>query len=174
MLIVTSFDEVRASFWNDNAYGVQPTLTEAAVRDAELRLGVSLPTALLSLLRVQNGGGVAAHCNAFPTCVPTSWSEDHVPFDELMGIGRRERMTSILDSPELVEEWNLPSPVVLLSGDGHYWIMLDYRVCGRHGEPSITWFDTDAETELDLAPDFQSFVEGLVQAGGLGTGVQPV
>ncbi|GGU43026.1 hypothetical protein GCM10010289_74800 [Streptomyces violascens] len=173
LLTVTRFDEVKASFWSSDDDGVQPSLTEAAVRDAEFRLSVSLPASLLCLLRLQNGGRVADRWNAFPTCVPTSWSDDHVPLDELMGIGGRERMTSVLDTPELIEEWGLPSPIVLLSGDGHCWIALDYRVCGRLGEPSVTWFDTDADTELALAPDFASFVERLVPADGFKLDIQP-
>lgn len=60
-----------------------------------------------------------------------------------MGNGHRERTLSMLDSPYLVEEWGLPTAVVLLSGDGHYWIGLGYRACGRHGELSVTWFDRD-------------------------------
>jgi hypothetical protein len=85
-------------------------------------------------------------------------------FEQLMGVGRPGRGLSLLDSPYLVEEWGLPSPVVLLSGDGHCWIGLDYRACGSRGEPAVTGFDPDAETELPLAPDFRSFIEGLMPA----------
>jgi hypothetical protein len=174
MLIVTRFDEVRASFWNHDDYRVQPPLTEEMIQDAERLLDVSLPASLLTLLRVRNGGGVADRWNVFPTRMPTSWSEDHVPFGDLMGIGRRERITSLLDTPYLVEEWDLPAPIVLLSGDGHYWVALDYRNCGRQGEPSVTWFDADAESDLVLAPDFESFVEGLTSTDGLDESVQPI
>ncbi|WP_442806115.1 SMI1/KNR4 family protein [Streptomyces sp. NBC_01257] len=131
-------------------YGVQPPLTDAVIQDAECRLGVRLPASLLDILRVQNGGLVAESWNAFPTDVPTSWSEDHVPLDEIRGIGRQDGQPSLLDSDYLVEEWGLPSPLVLLSGDGHCWIALDYRTCGRLGEPSVTWFHVDDDTELPL------------------------
>ncbi|ALO12409.1 hypothetical protein AQF52_6819 [Streptomyces venezuelae] len=155
---------VKATFWGEGVYGVQPPLTDAVVQDAENRLGVRLPASLLEILRVQNGGLVAELSNAFPTDVPTSWSENHVPLDDMMGIGRRNDRLSLLDSPYLVEEWGLPSPVVLLSGDGHCWIALDYRACGESGEPSVTWFDLDTDTELPLATDFQTFVERLTAA----------
>ncbi|CUM36984.1 SMI1/KNR4 family protein [Streptomyces gardneri] len=158
------FDVVKATFWGEGVYGVQPPLTDAVVQDAENRLGVRLPASLLEILRVQNGGLVAELSNAFPTDVPTSWSENHVPLDDMMGIGRRNDRLSLLDSPYLVEEWGLPSPVVLLSGDGHCWIALDYRACGESGEPSVTWFDLDTDTELPLATDFQTFVERLTAA----------
>ncbi|MFI1184761.1 SMI1/KNR4 family protein [Streptomyces californicus] len=134
------------------------------VRDAERVLGVTLPSALIDLLPLRNGGTVSADHDAFPTHRPTSWSEDHVPFDELMGIGRRAGTSSVLDTPYLAGEWGLPTPLVLLSGDGHCWIALDYRGCGRDGEPSVTWFETDLGTELVLAEDFRSFVEELVPA----------
>ncbi|MFD9010003.1 SMI1/KNR4 family protein [Streptomyces sp. NPDC059552] len=158
------FDEVKATFWGEGLHGVQPPPTDAVVQDAERQLGVRLPASLLEILRVQNGGLVAELWNAFPTDVPTSWSEDHVPLDDMMGIGRHDDRLSLLDSPYLVEEWGLPSPLVLLSGDGHCWIALDYRACGERGEPSVTWFDVDTDTELPLATDFQTFVERLTAA----------
>ncbi|MFF7888610.1 SMI1/KNR4 family protein [Streptomyces sp. NPDC020794] len=161
---MAGFDEVKATFWGEGLYGVQAPLTDWVVQDAELRLGVRLPVSLLEILRVQNGGLVAELWNAFPTDVPTSWSENHVPLDEVRGIGRHDGQLSLLDSPYLVEEWGLPSPLVLLSGDGHCWIALDYRACGERGEPSVTWFDVDGDTELPLATNFQTFVERLTAA----------
>ncbi|MFV5997946.1 SMI1/KNR4 family protein [Streptomyces sp. NPDC056231] len=165
------FDEVKAALWSGGTYGVQPPLTDEVVAEAEQTLGVALPLSLLDLLRVENGGEVSSDWNAFPTDQPTSWSADHVPFGELMGIGHRERMVSLLDTPYLVEEWDLPSPVVLISGDGHYWIALDYRECGRQGQPSVTWLDTDLDMELRLAADFRSFVEGLTSEASFGSEV---
>ncbi|WP_432043656.1 SMI1/KNR4 family protein [Streptomyces cadmiisoli] len=156
------FEEVKETFWGEGAYGVQPALTDRAVRDAEHELGVTLPPSLLDLLSEQNGGVVADAWNAAPAAEPTSWSQDHVPFGELMGIGHSETMVSLLDTPYLVEEWGLPSSIVLVSGHGHYWIALDYRECGSDGEPMVTWFDIEFDVELQLAKDFRSFVEGLV------------
>ena len=158
------FDEVVATFWNIGDIGVQEPLTDEMVQETESELGVTLPPTLLDLLRVQNGGIVADGHDAFPTSQPTSWSEDHVPLDHLMGIGRNERVASLLDTPYLVEEWGLSKSLVLLSGDGHCWIALDYRVCGRDGEPSVTWIETDLNAELALADDFRSFVEGLTSS----------
>ncbi|MFE5940610.1 SMI1/KNR4 family protein [Streptomyces sp. NPDC056470] len=134
-------------------------MTDESIAEAERHLNVRLPASLLDLLRERNGGPVASGRDAFPTSRPTSWAPDHVPFDFVMGIGRREQALSLLDSPYLVEEWGLPRGVVLISGDGHCWIGLDYR--GRDGEPSVAWFDADGGSELALAPDFRSFLAGL-------------
>jgi hypothetical protein len=155
---VADFDEIKAVFWGDGTYDVQPPLTNEDVREAEDLLGVTLPAALLDLLRVQNGGIVACGRRRYPTSAPTSWAGDHVPLIDLMGIGHTRGVASLLDAPDLIEEWGLPDGVVPLSGDGHCWIALDYRRCA---EPSVTWLDTDRHTELALAPDFRSFVEGL-------------
>ncbi|GAA3372916.1 SMI1/KNR4 family protein [Streptomyces racemochromogenes] len=138
----------------------QPPLTDAVVEDAERRLGVRLPASLLEILRVRNGGVVADAWNAFPTEVPTSWSGN-------LGIGRHDGRLSMLDTAYLAEEWGSPSPLVLLSGDGHCWIALDYRGCAVDEEPSVTWFDVDDSSELPLAADFRAFVERLTAAAAL-------
>jgi hypothetical protein len=153
---VADFDEIKVAFWADGTYDVHPPLTDAAVQEAEAVLGVALPAALLDLLRVQNGGGVACGRRRYPTSAPTSWADDHVPLPDLMGIGHTKGVTSLLDVPDLIEEWGLPAGVVPLSGDGPTWVALDYR---RAGEPAVVWLDNGRE--LALAPDFRSFVEGL-------------
>lgn len=155
------FEKVRETFWSDSPVGVQPSLTDEMIADAELLLGVRLPSELLDLLRLQNGGVVAEAWNSSRTTVRTSWSDSHVPFDTMYGIGVIENNLSLLDTPYLVDEWDLTSPLVLLTGDGHWWIALDYRERGRDGRPSVTWFDTGLDQESHLAPDFRSFVQGL-------------
>lgn len=164
---MAGFDEVKASFWRDSPFGVLPPLTDDVIRETEGSLGLRLPGALLELLRVQNGGPVRDRWNAFRTSRPTSWSSNHVPLRTVFGIGPTDGFGSLLDSPYLVREWGLPSQVVLLSGSGPCWIALDYRTGGGAGEPVVTWFDQDYSTELLLAKDFRSFVEGLTAASQL-------
>jgi len=160
---MAGFDEVKASFWSDSAYGALPPLTGVAISEAEGSLGLRLPGSLLELLWVQNGGVVSGRWNAFRTGSPTSWSSNHVPLRAMFGIGSTDCFGSLLYSPYLVREWGMPSPVVLLSGEGPFWIALDYRVVST-GEPAVTWFDQDDNEERLLAKDFRSFVEGLTAA----------
>jgi hypothetical protein len=163
------FDDVAASFWGEGPYGVLEPLTTEAVEDAEKTLGVTLPLELVELLRRQNGGPVADEWSACPTDVPTSWSPDHVAFDHVFGIGpgiagragSKDLRITLLDSPYLIEEWGLPSSVVLVSGGAHCWIGLDYRTCGSSGSPSVVWLDDEFKTEVTLADSFRSFVERL-------------
>lgn len=163
MLGVAPFDEVEASFWHlDITHDMLPRLTPDVIVAAERELGVTLPDDLLRLLRIQNGGAVADAWDACPAG-SNSYANDHIPFDQLFGIGPadRARALTLVDTPYLVQEWDLPTSVVLLSGQGHYWVALDYRTCGPDGEPSVTWIDNEMEHGLQLAPDFRAFVELL-------------
>lgn len=163
MIDVASFEQVEASFWDTTVErGVVAPLTRDMVAAAERELGVTLPGDLLRLLRTQNGGVVADSWDACPA-EPNFYADDHVPFDQLFGLrlGGDAHTISMLDTAYLVQEWDLPTPVVLLSGQGHYWIALDYRTSGPNGEPAVTWIHNEMEHELRLAPDFRTFVERL-------------
>ncbi|MEU7768837.1 SMI1/KNR4 family protein [Nocardia sp. NPDC049190] len=159
---VAKFEEVITSFWQDPIDDDHVALTDAAIRDAEEKLGVRLPASLLRLLRVRNGGRVADRWDAFPV-EGSTWSEHHACFDYLDGI-LDEDGSSVIDTPYLVQEWELPAPVVLLNGDGHWWVALDYRACGPTGEPSVVEINSDGPVVLFLASDFESFVEGLTSS----------
>ncbi|WP_433663955.1 SMI1/KNR4 family protein [Nocardia sp. CA-128927] len=161
---MATLDQVMASFWGDSDYGVFPPLTDEAIREAEDRFGVTLPASLVRLLRVQNGGTVAKQRNAFPFPPHTPGGDRYAPFDVVMGISPADAFVSMLDTPYLVAEWGLPTPIVLLAGNGHWWVGLDYRSCGPQGEPSVAFFDADRESSLTLASDFETFLQGLTAA----------
>ena len=147
------------SFWDENFYN-HPPLTETMVASAESALGVRLPDELIALLRVQNGGYTKGF--AFPMLRRTSWAEDHVPLTELFGIVTDPSIRSaqnILDTAYMTKEWGLPPRQVLLCGDGHWWLTLDYRVSGR---PRVAWLDCEIGEDIPIAPAFPEFLNGLV------------
>lgn len=150
---------MRPYFFLPNDYGKLPQLTEDAIQRAEQILGVKLPESYLQVLKVQNGGSV--RYNTHPSPVPTLEAVDHVPFDHIKGIGEAK---GIVESPYFIEEWELPNHLVLLCGDGHWWVALDYRVCGPQGEPSVVYVgvETDPIEDVQLAPSFAVFLDGLV------------
>ncbi|TDN38568.1 hypothetical protein A8B98_23050 [Hymenobacter sp. UV11] len=146
------------NFWDSNFYK-HPALTTDAVNEAEKLLGVRLPSEFIELLNVQNGGYTKGF--AYPTTQPTSWAEDHVSLSELFGIVAESFDTaqSILLTAYMTEEWGLPEKQVLLCGDGHWWITLDYR----KGEvPTVSWIDTEVEQDIHIADSFAAFLNGLV------------
>lgn len=148
-------------FWGTNYYA-HPPLTDEMLRRAEELLQVRLPSELVALLRIQNGG----YTNGFahPMSVRTAWAEDHVPLDDLFGIVTDESVQTaqnMLSTAYMTEEWELPPKQVLLSGDGHWWVTLDYR---RSTEPSVAWIDVECGEEVQIAPSFGEFLNGLVPA----------
>ncbi len=146
------------AFWSE-APSANPPLTPTMVQEVETQLGIKLPAEFVALLQFKNGGYTRGYC--FPTSSPTSWSKTHVPFDEMFGIGSPSGPVghqNIYDTGYMTEEWGLPQNQVLLSGDGHWWITLDYR---SPGEPRVSWVDVERSEELELAPSFAAFVSGL-------------
>ncbi len=49
---------------------------------------------------------------------------------------------------------------MLLDGDGHTWIALDYRKPGR--EPPVIFIESDSKESTVLAPTFAAFFEALI------------
>ena len=150
---------VADQFWEENYYK-HPPLSDKMVEVAERRLGVKLPSELLALLRIQNGG--YTHGFAFPTTQPTSWAKDHVSLRDLFGIVIDPKLTTaqnILDTEYMTNEWGLPRHQVLLTGEGHWWITLDYR---DKLVPSVAWIDVDSDQDIQIAPTFAAFLDGLV------------
>lgn len=148
-----------------------PRLTDEMVAAAEDELGVVLPVAYVELMRVCNGG--YTRNAALPTAQPTSWAADHVPVDVIFGIpatgdrGRFGAGLGILQTEYLSTEWGLPGGLVLLNGDGHWWIALDYRRSGPSGPPTVVWIDLERGEDLQVAGSFATFLDELVPSTDL-------
>lgn len=134
--------------WRVPAYlpYVQPSLTDGAVAEAEKRWGVTLPSAYLELLAIQNGGYLRYE-------LPDSTLE------KLYGIG--PRAPSIM-TQHVSEEWGQVSfdlgGLVPLDGDGHWHICLDYR----GGEaPCVSYVDIECDSQQTLASSFDDFLSKL-------------
>lgn len=142
------------TIWRDDDYYKLLPLTDKAVEDAEEKLKVKLPESYINLLKEQNGGYI--NYNSFPSSVPTSWAEDHIHIDHILGVGEED---GILQSEYLIKEWGLPTNIVLFSGEGHSWVAFDYRNTKK--EPPIIYIDSDSEQVIELAPNFETFLNGL-------------
>ncbi|MEK4684359.1 SMI1/KNR4 family protein [Bacillus sp. FSL M8-0256] len=143
-------------FWeiDEEGYYTLEKINEKKIAKAEKKLGVILPDTYKKLILEQNGGYIVH--NAFPTSHPNSWAEDHIQFNHLRGIAKDE---GIMDSEYLIEEWELPKGLVLINGDGHTWVAMDYRKTKEN--PPIHYFDVEMEEDFKLADSFDEFIEGL-------------
>lgn len=149
-------------FWDSNYYN-NPPVTDEMVKKAERILGVKLPDTFIELLRQQNGGYTKGF--AFPMKKKTTWADDHVPLNELFGIVVNKNSDSghnILQTDYMIKEWGLPEKLVLLTGDGHWWITLDYR---KESVPTVRWIDIECGEDVHIANNFEEFINGLVSEG---------
>ena len=147
------------SFWeiDEEGYYTLKKINEAEIAKAEKKLGVTLPDTYKKLILEQNGGNTIH--NAFPTTHSNSWAEDHIQFNHLLGIAEDE---GIMDSAYLIKEWELPEGLVLINGDGHTWVAMDYRKTKEN--PAIHYFDVEMEEDFKLADSFDEFIQGLYTA----------
>ncbi|WP_170138838.1 SMI1/KNR4 family protein [Oceanobacillus chungangensis] len=120
---------------------------------AEEKLGIELPKLYKKLVKKQNGGYIKR--TVFPIDFSTESVEDYIEVDSIFGIGE----DGILDSEYLIKEWELPNDLVLLNGEGHTWVAMDYR--GKTKNPSIVYIDVEEEVEFQIARSFSEFIERL-------------
>lgn len=149
----------KENFWDNNYYN-HPELTDALIQNAEKELKVKLPSSFIDLLKIMNGGYTIGFL--FPIKTETAWAGNYIPLPSLNGIvvdTDIETTLNILDTPYMTKEWGLPEKQVLLSGDGHCWITLDYR---NIDTPTIRWIDVDAQEDVHVANSFEDFLKGLL------------
>ncbi len=151
-------------FWRDSKY-VGSAPSNALIASVEAELGVRLPSSYVELMRVRNGGTPR---NQFYPTAATSWADDHVAVSEVLSIGR-DKTNSLCGahgSRFMQEEWGYPDIGICIwdcPSGGHDMIMLDYRTCGRSGEPEVVHVSQEHDFEVTfLAKNFETFVRGLV------------
>lgn len=89
------------NIWQEDVeYYKLTSLTNKAVENAEEKLKVKLPKSYIDLLKEQNGGYI--NYTSYPSNVPTSWAEDHINVDHILGINEED---GILKSEYLIQEW---------------------------------------------------------------------
>ena len=156
-------------FWEDCDYAaenyVEPSPTDKQIAEIEALLGYKLPAAYVELSRVQNGGSPNNTC--FRTNTPTSWAEDHVALTGIYAIGKTAHYSlgGSMSTQFWIDEWGYP-PIGIYFADcpsaGHDMIALDYRECGRTGEPSVVHVDQEGGYKITpLADNFEAFIRGL-------------
>ncbi|WP_204082678.1 SMI1/KNR4 family protein [Asanoa ishikariensis] len=157
------------SFWDDSEYALDAFVDDPPsaelVASVEAELGYRLPASYVTLMRWHNGG--IPRNTWCPAPSPTTWADDHVFVDGIMGIGRTKRysLAGAGGYRLWLGEWEYP-PIGVYFGTcpsgGHDLIAFDYRECGPDGEPRVVHVDQDWDYGITvLAPDFVSFVGAL-------------
>lgn len=159
-----------SSFWEDSDYArmeyVSAPLTDEMIASVEQELGYKLPTSYIQMMKQQNGG--IPRDTRFPTVEGTSWAEDHIAISGILGIGRDKgySLCGEFGSRFMIEEWGYPDIGVVICdcpSAGHDVVMLNYRACGKDGEPEVIHVDQEGDYKITfLAPNFGAFIRGLV------------
>lgn len=157
------------TFWKQSEYAdskyVDKPLAPAALVEIEAELGFKLPASYVELAAHQNGGTPLRTLHK--TSTPTSWSRDHVALTGIYSIGRTKpkSLCGTFSSRFWIEAWEYPAIGVYLAdcaSAGHDMFCLDYRACGKTGEPSVAHVDQERDFAITLiAPTFESFVRNL-------------
>ncbi len=158
-------------FWNESEYArenyTEPPPSDELIAEIEEELGgYKLPASYIELMKMQNGGLLNKNC--FPA-EDTGWSDNHAAITGIMGIGK-DKIYSLcgdLGSTFFTTEGGYPD-IGFCIGDtptaGHHMVMLDYRKCGKEGEPEVVYVgqDVDDYSITFLAKGFETFIRGLV------------
>jgi len=145
------------SIWQKPIYlpYLQPELTEKAIKDAEQKLGYTLPNELIELLQIQNGGYIKKRLK--------EWLHD-----QIYGIGPHFPSITDVDWTEYKGWVSFElEGLIPFDGDGHWHICLDYR--NHTATPEITYIDTETDKQRKIAGSFSDYlslltleVEGLL------------
>ena len=159
-----------SNFWDQSEYAsreyVSAPPTDEIITSVESELGYKLPASYVELMKNQNGGIPVNTCAL--TEEGTSWAEDHVALTGIFGIGREKTysLCGSLGSQFMIDEWEYPAIGIYFSdcpSAGHDMICMDYRKCGKEGEPEIVHVDQEDDFKITfLAKDFETFIKGLV------------
>lgn len=159
------------NFWYDHEYYtknyVEAPLTDEMITLTEKKLGYKLPQSYISLMKTQNGGAPKKNY----------WWKEDAKSDEVnviglgafFGIGKEKKYSIFGERGNefWFTEWEYPREIGMIIADtetgGHHMIYLDYRECGKEGEPkvSVCFQESDYKTQV-LAENFEEFLSMLV------------
>lgn len=163
-------EDVLKNLWDDDEYSYKEYIceypTDEMIRKVEKEIRYKLPESYIELMKIHNGGILKR--DAIRTDTPTSWAEDHVAVTGLYGIGfdKANSLCGEFGSRFWIEEWEYPDIGVAIAdcpSAGHDMIFLDYRECGKNGEPCVVHIDQEYDYKITkLADNFEEFIYNLV------------
>ncbi len=163
-----------SQFWDDDRLALEEYVDEAPsdtlIASIETELGYRLPETYLALMKQHNGGIPYATCYPLPKTEDSE--KDYAEITGFLSIGRKKpnSLCGAAGNKLFKEGWHYPDYGVYICdcpSAGFDLILLDYRQCGPDGEPSVAYVDMEKRQITTLAPDFATFLQGLVEEGEL-------
>ena len=157
-------------FWKNSEYALKEYVgdkpTDEYIESVENELGYKLPESYKYFIKQQNGG--MPNNTAFRTMVPTTWAEDHISIEGIYGVDRKKdnSVCGETGTEFWTDEWEYPAIGVAICDTpsaGHEMVFLDYRECGRDGEPGVGYIEQENDMRIvPLADTFEEFICGLI------------
>ena len=149
-------------FWNDDAENMDligETPSDELIAEIEKELDYKLPASYIWLMKQHNGGLIKK--TDFLVTISNSW--------KIVWVTKFIKINSICDENQFMKnDWGYPDIGVAICDTpsaGHEMIFLDYRECGRQGEPKVVDIDQELDYEITLLADnFEDFIRGLVDS----------
>ena len=157
-------------FWNTDSYatdnytGAIPT--DEQFTKTEKLLGYKLPESYKALMRRCNGGmPINTH---HLTIFEIPWELEYISINGILGVDPQKPYNVIESNLLMKGEWGYPDIGIAICdcpSAGHDMIFLDYRHCGKDGEPEVVHIDQESDYDITyIADNFESFICGLVNA----------
>ena len=159
------------NFWSNSEYEaknfVEKPLTDEMITFTENKLGYKLPKAYIDLMRIQNGG----------TPIKNNYLNEYAKGREVniigqivfFGIGSEKKYSLFgeFGNEFWFQEWEYPRDlgviIAITESGGHDMIYLDYRECGRYGEPKVSVCCSEFDHKIKvLTNSFEDFISMLV------------
>lgn len=153
-------------FWDlEYDWDRAPPLTDEIVAEVERDLGYKLPASYIELMRSQNGGFPLKTNHRIKES--TSYSHDGITIIRFCSIGNvgTRSLCGLLGSEFWIKRWGYPPIGVYFAESyaaGYEMVCLDYRECGRTGEPPVVLIDREKDYKIVfVAKSFEAFIRGL-------------
>lgn len=157
-------NNIKNSIWDDNEY--ENGCNEQTIIDVENKIGISIPISMKEQLMICDGGWLYEN-------------EDEIPFENICQWTNSTTGSGILKC----SDWRLASQeeafdelketidlklLVIVANLVESYLCLDYRFCGPHGLPKITYFNTsyDPKREVVVADTIDEWIDALIKSKG--------
>lgn len=160
---------VSGEFWNDSELALEQYVSDSPsdglIESVEEQLVFRLPVSYIEMMKEHNGG--IPYNRFFPVTNEESGETGYVEIEGILGIGREKRhaLCGAEGSWAVIERDGYPEigVVIAKSPSEAGVVMLDYRSFGNDGEPEVVYVDKEQRKIAPLAPNFETFIQGLMR-----------
>jgi len=134
-----------------------PRLDMDEVKNFENKVGFKIPKDFLDCLSYQNG--------AFLKFTLGNLEKDFW-IKNIPGINS-DKNNALMHSNYYINEWSLPKDILLIYGEGNWWVVFDYRNLNNDNTPKISLLDSEMNKDEVIANSFTELLSSLEEIKGV-------